>query len=303
VDPRGERLCAQLREAAQRLAEWRRLDGELKALDAEIARHDAHDDRVRRRAGRSAQELERLGGFGVRALLLRLTGRASRLRAAAEARLAEARTEQQACESAMAPLQQQRAGLAAQQAKVAGARQEHAEALAGKEQWLRDCRHATVAQLDAVRERLDVVAKNRSALTSALGAARLATMSVQAAIEQVSAARSPGRLRHMDIAVNLAMNMVEKRSRAAQADAHVAHAMQSVQVLADAVGEVRALGVVQLDGLASPDQLFAGESVDLTQTLARVRELVWALERSDTALAELHHALDAERITCIEAAS
>lgn len=316
--------AAELNAPLQRAASARKalaaVDAELRAVDAQLAKIAAGEQRWRRQAGAAAGELRALHGFGPGALWQRVRGRAAALRAAAQARIDEARREQDALDERAAPLQTRRAALLAQRTPLAVDAAAYAAAASAKAAWLRAFGGALAARLDASAAALEEVARQQRVVDAAIARAREAESALIAARDQLGEVRTFGR-RAVGFGV---ARSAQQHSGITTAQGHLQRAQRHLQALgADAGAELDAIaravggagagrvhGAVgaTVAGLLLAPGVFtwlagaraAEARTEVAAVLERVRDRVLGLEQLARSLHAAHRAAAAEREAWIE---
>lgn len=282
---------ARLRVAAEAHARLRALDTELRALDAELLAAQASEQRWRRQAARATDELRSLRGFSLSALWRRWRGGAAARIAEQEARIAEARREQEAIDQRAEPLHRRRAELARGRAPLASVPEEFAAALAAKDALLRanggELAERAAAGLAAVQG----LQQKQRAIDRVLGAARDAEASLVLAREHLGSARQLGQVDLLGGGIGVTS---AKQAGLDVARGYLERARRALAHVSEALGaEAASLAALDLgDGLRLVDLLADSLIVDLLvhsrirdahdrvrEFVPRLRDVIQGLER------------------------
>lgn len=284
-------IDARLQAAADADARLRTIDRELRAIDAELHKAHGSEERWRRQAARATDELHRLRGSSLSALWQRLRGHAAARIGEQEARITEARREQEAIDQRSEPLHRRRAELARGREPLAAAPAEFAAALAAKDALLRanggDFAERAAAGLAAVQR----LQQEQRAIDRVLMAAREAEASLVLAREHLGQARQLGQV---DLLGGGAGVTSAKQAGLDVARGYLERARRALAHVADALGaEAASLAALDLgDGLRLADLLADSLIVDLLvharirsahdrvrDFVPRLRDVIQGLER------------------------
>ena len=286
---------ARLRAAADAHARLRALDAELHDVDAELQKARSSEERWRRQATCAADELRGLRGFSLSALWHRWRGSAARRIAEQEARIAEARREQEAIDGRTEPVLRRRAELARCRLPLAGSHEELAAAVAAKDAFLRANGGALAERAASAAAALERLQREQRRIDGVLAAARQAEAALVQAREQLGQLRQSGqadRLRRgvvgslaMHGELEVARGHLERAGRALE---HVVEGLgdEAAAVLGTLPGGGPGIGGLLASGLVTDlwSPVHLGDAHEcVREFLPRLRDAILGVERRSTA--------------------
>lgn len=293
-----EDLARRLRAASEQVTQHQRLADELVTVEAELLRSQQLADRWSREVGALAGRLREMSGFRPLAFLRGLFGGARIERRDLERQLRDSKDAHDDADAQIPPLEARRQQILAAQSEVAEAPAAYDAALAAKESWLREQGDTFAGPLDesatliraacAEKEALDalvsfgrqaegelLIAKQAMLEARAASGAHVAGGAVFAA--GVSQSKLEEGKRHMDRAAQHMRGMSEEMNRQGEVLRKIERTTGTK--LADILFDS-----VSVDVFAQ--RRIASASDDLTDTIDRVRQAVWAAEKQRKVVSE-----------------
>lgn len=314
MNPAPEELDRRLREAAERRAERDRVTGRVEVVEAELLRSQQLAERWRREVGVLAENLRDLRGFRPLAFLRGLFGSHGESRARLDRELRDAKDAFDEADAQIPALESELRDLRGSQGELADASQVYEAALGAKEQWLREQSSERAAQLEQSAILMRAATAEVEALDAFISSGRQAEGELIVAKEVLREARMASGA-HMVGGIVATAGISHRKVDTATR--HLDRAAKHMRDMSDDLSqrgdvlrgiELRTgtkLANVLLDSLSV--DLFVQRQIlsafdDVTDTIDRVRQSVWAAEKQRQESAEQLQAAQAERERFIEQA-
>lgn len=309
---------AELREVGARRQQLRQREHDLRGVEDQALRARHSLARWQREAGRAADRLASLGGFGLLALWRRYTGHTARQRDELQQKLEHARRQHDEVEARLEPIEAQLTELRARRDELAPAARRYAELLQEKELWLREQRAELAPRLDASRAELQRLDECADALNRSIAAGRSAEGELLAGKELLRRSQAMG---HVSLGA-FSMGSGGRHRKLAEATSHLERARRNLEEMsADLRQHGEAIGRLEMPGRVSTQlaALLGGGVVGLLsdmrvlqsarrmveridEVLESVRDRLWQAEKQRKVVAEATAMARAEREQWLEAA-
>ncbi len=309
-----EQLAQDLREASEQSAKHRQLAVELVAIETDLLRAQQLAERWVREVGTLAERLRESSAFRPIALIRGLFGGARVERRDIERQLRDAKYAHDEADAQIPGLEAKRQQIALAQAEVAGAPEAYVAALAAKESWLRERGEAFAGPLEESAALLTAAAAEKEALDSLVILGRQAEGELLIAKQAMQEARAAS---GSHIAGGAVFAATTSHGKIDEAKRHMDRAAQHLRGMSEEmVQQSEVLDKIELStGTKLADVLFDSLSVDLfvqrrivstsedlSDTIDRVRQAVWAAEKQRKLVFEELANVQDERARWIEQA-